>query len=54
MTPMATPTTALITCWPGYVMGRPVMSSCSLTNATALPENDTDPMSTPNRTSAVT
>ena len=34
--------------------GRPVISSCNLMNAMALPENDTDPMSTPSSTSAVT
>ena len=54
ITPMATPTSALMTCWPGYVTGRPGMSSWSLTKAMALPENDTDPMSTPRSTSAVT
>ena len=54
ITAMATPTSALMTCWPGYVIGRPVISSWSLTKATALPEKDTDPMSTPRSTSAVT
>ncbi len=30
------------------------MSSCNFMNAMALPENDTEPISTPNSTSAVT
>ena len=54
MTPIAAPTSALMTCCPGYVIGRPVISSCNLMNAMALPENETDPMSTPSNTSAVT
>ena len=34
---MATPTRPLMSCWPGYVIGRPVISSCSLMKAMALP-----------------
>ena len=51
---MATPTMALITCWARIGDGaRPVISSRSfMEKAMALPE--TDPMRTPNSTSAVT
>ena len=31
--------------WPGYVIGRPVISSWSFAKATMLPANDTEPMS---------
>ena len=34
---MTIPRTAFTCCWPGYVIGRPVISSCSLANAIALP-----------------
>src|ERR1700728_272210 len=45
------PTTALMSCWAGYVTGRVVMSSWSLTKASAEPANDTAPTKTPNTTS---
>ncbi len=31
-------------CWPTYVIGRPLTSSCSFPNATIEPENETAPM----------
>ncbi len=31
--------------WPGYVIGRPVISSWSFAKATMLPANDTEPIS---------
>ena len=31
--------------WPGYVIGRPVISSWSFAKATMLPANETEPMS---------
>ncbi len=31
-------------CWPGYVMGVPVISSCSFAKATMLPANEIEPM----------
>jgi hypothetical protein len=34
----------LTTCWPGYVIGRPVISSCSLRNAMMEPVNEIEPM----------
>jgi hypothetical protein len=37
----------LTTCCPRYVTGRPVISSCSLANATTLPVSVTAPMSVP-------
>ena len=40
----ASNTSALTNCWPAYVIGRPVMSSCSFANATRLPEKLTEPM----------
>ena len=34
------------TCWPGYVIGRPWISSCSFANATIEPANEIEPIST--------
>ena len=43
-------TRALTTCWPGYVIGRPLRSSCSFANATSEPANEIAPMSPENAT----
>ena len=36
---------AFTTCWPGYVIGRPPISSCSFANATIEPANEIEPIS---------
>ena len=41
---IAAASSPLTSCWPGYVIGVPVISSCSFANATMLPANETDPM----------
>ena len=41
---IAAASTPFTSCWPGYVMGVPVISSCSLAKATMLPANEMDPM----------
>ena len=38
-------TTPFTNCWPGYVIGRPPISSCSFANATIEPENEIAPIS---------
>jgi hypothetical protein len=36
---------AFTNCWPVYVIGRPLISSCNFPNAISEPANDTEPMS---------
>ncbi len=37
--------TAFPICWPGYVIGRPLIRSCSFPNATSEPANEIEPTS---------
>src|SRR5665213_2112262 len=43
-TRIASATSALTICWPGYVIGRPVMTSCSLRKAMIEPANEIAPI----------
>ncbi len=44
MPTISEPKSALTTCCAGYVIGRPVINSCSLRKAMMLPENEIAPI----------